>query len=146
MDWLPYLPAGIPEWAIWTAVAVLLTLPGAACCWLAQRLNGVRVAIGSLDRVEERMTKLCSAVELLTDTTESSLRDAFAEIERLSTAGVAAPAQRRAAVRRRVKKAVEGGESARDVAVEEGVAEGEAHLRMRLEAVRNPPPGTPAVN
>ena len=114
---------------ITAGVALALLAPGAICIWAARR--GAAVSRQSLARIEQRLTQICSAVELLTDTTESALQTAFAEIERLSeTSG--ARAAHRAGLPTRVKKAARNGRSAREIAQTEGVSEGEVRLRLRL--------------
>jgi hypothetical protein len=129
--------------ALWAGAAVMIVLPGLALVWVARRLRGVRIAAAgagtalgqrmhSIERIDERLNSLCTAMSLLTDSTESGLRDAIAEIERLSRSQHMAPARQRAAVQRRVKGAARRGRSARDIAVAEGVSEGEVRLRLGL--------------
>jgi len=110
------------------AVAAALLVPGALCCWAARR--SAVVSRQTLARIDERLTQVCSAVELLTDTTESSLRSAFTEIERLSLE--ARSHAERESLHHRVKKAARNGRTAREIAQSEGVSEGEVRLRLRL--------------
>ena len=111
-------------------VLVALVLPGAMWCW-ARRRRGT-ISRDEMARIEQRLTHICSAVELLTDTTESALRTAFSEIERLS-ADHGPGAAHRAGVHRRVKTAAHSGRSAREIAQSEGLSEGEVRLRLRLQ-------------
>lgn len=140
-----------------SAIATVLVLPAIIGCWLAHRVGLIsRPALrrsetavpgDAAGQLDVRLAKICTAVELLTDTTESALRDAFLAIERLSSHPHPAPAPRSVGIRRRVRRAAERGDSARALAVAEGVAEGEAHLRLRLEAERRPAASVPgAVN
>lgn len=112
----------------------LLLVPGGLCYWAGRRR--VRVARRkdleqSLAAIDQRLTQLSSAVELLTDTTESALRTAFAEIERLSASGHAA--EHKARIQQRVTHSARRGRTAREIALSEGVSEGEVRLRMRLQ-------------
>lgn len=84
-----------------------------------------------LERIDERLTHICSAVELLTDTTESALRTAFAEIERLSAEQ--GRRSQRAQLQRRLRVAARSGQSMREIAQREGLSEGEVRLRLRLQ-------------
>ena len=128
---------GVAELLVWLeshalvagGLALALTVPGLVCCWAARR--GALVSRQALSRIDERLTHLCSAVELLTDTTESALRTAFTEIERLSQEGGADRGQR-AALPQRLKKAARNGRSAREIAQSEGLSEGEVRLQLRL--------------
>lgn len=78
------------------AIATLLVGPGAVLCWFAYHVTAIRLAPGALrparfrrrpgaiDRVEQRLTNLCTALSILTDSTESGLRATIAGLERLS--------------------------------------------------------------
>jgi hypothetical protein len=116
--------------AIAAGVVAALLVPGLICCWAARR--GAVVSRQALTRIDQRLTQICSAVELLTDTTESALRTAFGEIERLSQENATAAAHR-AGLPIRVKKAARNGRTAREIAQAEGVSEGEVRLRLRLQ-------------
>jgi hypothetical protein len=135
------------ELLIAAALALLVVGPGAACCWVGARVSGVRLAgrarlrwfrpaPAGLDRVEHRLESLSTALSLLTDSTETGLREAITNLERLS-GGPAAPPRPVAAERpadpQRVQVAARQGQSPRDIAIAEGVSEGEVRLRMRLQ-------------
>ena len=109
-------------------IATVLTVPGLMCCLAARR--AAVVSRQTLGRIDQRLTQVCSAVELLTDTTESALHAAFGEIERLS-AEQQAPGERES-LHTRLKKAARNGRTAREIAQSEGVSEGEVRLRLRL--------------
>lgn len=126
------------------AVALLLLLlgPGAICGSLGYCITGIRIVSGAhrvtrrvrsgrTDRIEERLAHLCNALAILTDSTESGLREALTGLERLSGA-VPAPAQTSTLPRPGVGTAGATGQTARDIAIAEGVSEGEVRLRMRL--------------
>ena len=116
--------------AIATAVvSAALLVPGLVCCWAAQR--GAVVSRQALKQIDQRLTHICSAVAILTDTTESALQTAFTEIERLSDGGNDRIAHR-ADLPARVQFAARNGRSAREIAQAEGVSEGEVRLRLRL--------------
>ena len=110
------------------AIGMMLLVPGAICCVAARR--GAVVSRQSFARIDQRLTQVCSALELLTDTTESAMRSAFAEIERLSAENTARG--EREALHTRVKTAARHGRTAREIAQAEGVSEGEVRLRLRL--------------
>lgn len=127
------------------ALVAMLLVPAATCWWQARRVAGVRlthagrtswapgVRLQGVDRIEDRLAHLCTAVSLLTDSTESGLRDAIAEIERLSKAAGGGAVVRPAARQRRVQTAATHGQTAREIALAEGVSEGEVRLRLRLQ-------------
>ena len=135
LDLLLYRGAELLVWmeshaAMTAAVAAALLVPGAICCWAARR--SAAVSRQALTRIEDRLAHICSAVELLTDTTEAGLQTAFGEIERLS-AESGARAARRAGLPTRLKQAARDGRTAREIAQSEGVSEGEVRLRLRLK-------------
>jgi hypothetical protein len=112
------------------AISVVLLAPGVICVVAARR--GEAAARAGLNRIDDRLTQIHRAVELLTDTTESAFGITFAEIERISEeAGVRA--SHRAAMRHRVAAAANEGLSPREIALTEGVSEGEIRLRLRLQ-------------
>src|SRR6187455_3243117 len=81
--------------------------------------------------IERRLSQLSSAVELLTDTTESGLQAAFTEIQHLTKTGVQRTTKQ-PGLQTRVRRAARKGRSARDIAITEGVSEGEVRLRLTL--------------
>lgn len=125
------------------AAAAVLLAPGAVCCWAAYRM--ACAARQDMLRIDQRLTKICQAVELLTDTTESAMQSALSEVERFSVLR-GLEARRRAGVTQRVKRAAKRGQSSREIAQREGLSEGEVRLRLRLNGV-NPAPvqETPAM-
>jgi len=126
-----------PQVGIWAGLALLLVVPGAICVWIARRL-GARSHLARIEELETRLANLSSAVSLLTDTTESAFRDVMSEIERLSRTPAASPFDKHASVQRRMSVAARNGRSVRDIAVSEGVSEGEARLRLRLVQDQRP--------
>ena len=120
--------------ALWTGVAAVLLLPGAACVWMARRLGRIRyVPIERIEQAEHRIAKLSAALSLLTDTTEAAFRDVMQEVERQTEASRnQSPFERRASTQRRIGLAASNGRSAREIALSEGVSEGEVRLRLRL--------------
>ena len=126
------------------ALAMMLLAPGAACCWVGAQVLGVRVprtatwptrlrtqARGT-ERIEQRLTSLCTALSILTDSTEAGLREAISGLERLSGVAAASP-EVRIVREQRVREAADQGRSARDIAIAEGISEGEVRLRLRLQ-------------
>jgi len=126
LDWVAIL--------IWMGVAVVLLVPGATCVWIARRLGRIRyVPIERLERGDERGSKLTAALSLLTDTTEAAFRDVMQEIERQTHAPRhESPFDRRVSTHRRIGLAASNGRTAREIALSEGVSEGEVRLRLRL--------------
>ena len=90
----------------------------------------------ALERLEDRLAHLNAGVSLLTDTTETGLRDVAMEIGRLSAATTAPAPKSRPATQRRVARAVKQGRSVRDVAAAEGVSEGEIRLHLQMDKSR----------
>jgi hypothetical protein len=134
---LPVLQAaGAWEWfeiGIWCGVTVMLLIPGATCLWMARRLGRIRyVSADRLEDAEARIANLSAALSLLTDTTEAAFRDVMEEIERQTRARNESPFDRRVSTTRRIGLAASNGRSAREIAVSEGVSEGEVRLRLRL--------------
>lgn len=138
---------------LWTALVVTVVLmPGAACCWLAGRVAGLRLThagatywgpgrrMRRIDRMQGRLDSLCTAVSLLTDSTETALRDTLVEMEYMSKVGRPAPPVRPAAGAAAPAAAMlDYGRTVREIALAEGVSEGEVRLRLRLQgAVRRP--------
>jgi hypothetical protein len=144
LEWL----RGEPLIAV--AVVALIVGPGAMLCWFAYHVTAIRMAPGAihparfrrrpgpLDRIEQRLANLCHALSLLTDSTESGLRATIAGLERLSGP---TPAPAAAAIDTPVTPAgasdpilarVAEGRTPREIAIAEGVSEGEVRLRLRL--------------
>ena len=107
----------------------LMAIPPMACWWLLRR--SLAASRAGAHQIEHRLSHLCSAVELLTDTTESGLQSASTEIQRLLNNDInrlsAQPG-----LEMRVQRAAHDGRSIRQIAQREGVSEGEVHLRMML--------------
>jgi hypothetical protein len=138
------------ELLISALIAGLLVGPGAVLCWFGYHVTAVRLAPGAtrparfrrrpgaIDRVEQRLAHLCTALSILTDSTESGLRAAISGLERLSGRAVEPlPAvdgaiEEDAAQAPPVIAAPEG-RSAREIAIAEGVSEGEVRLRLHLQ-------------
>ena len=127
---------GSTDWmqlAIWIGVVAILLVPGATCVWIARRVGRIRdVSTGQLEQVEHRITKLSAALSLLTDTTEAAFRDVMQEVERQTQARNGSPFDRRVSAERRMGLAASNGRTAREIALSEGVSEGEVRLRLRL--------------
>jgi hypothetical protein len=87
----------------------------------------------ALDRVGARMTHLIAGMSLLTDTTETGLRDVATEIGRAGTTSSARP-RPRAATQRRIASAARRGQSVQEIAAAEQVSEGEISLRLQIAA------------
>lgn len=127
------------------ALLLLLTGPGVMCCWLAYHVTGIRLApdvkrpamfrsrARREDRVEERLTSICTALSLLTDSTEAGLKATISGLERLSGLAPAAPEEPRVP-QVHVPALPAKGQTPRDLAIAQGVSEGEIRLRMRLQA------------
>jgi hypothetical protein len=87
----------------------------------------------TIERLSSRMINLLAGVSLLTDTTETGLRDVATEIGRTATASTPAPKPRqRAATQRRIATAARRGQSVSEIAAAEQVSEGEVNLRLQL--------------
>jgi hypothetical protein len=79
-----------------------------------------------------RIEQLTSALELLTDTTESGLVNVAAELTRIGARPIV-PATTRRATTRRIAEAVDNGLSLPEVAAIEGLSESEVRLHLGLE-------------
>jgi hypothetical protein len=90
----------------------------------------------ALERLEDRLAHLNAGVSLLTDTTETGLRDVAMEIGRLAAVTKAPAPKSRPATQRRVARAVKQGRTVRDVAAAEGVSEGEIRLHLQMDKSR----------
>jgi DNA-binding NarL/FixJ family response regulator len=110
-----------------TGVAVVIV---GAVVWLHIQQRSV------LERLEDRIAHLSAGISLLTDTTESGLRDVAMEIGRLAAVSKAPSPKSRPTTQRRVARAVKQGRSVRDVAAAEGVSEGEIRLHLKMDKSR----------
>lgn len=88
-----------------------------------------------IERLDDRIAHLMAGVSLLTDTTETGLRDVAMEIGRASAARPAAQ-RSRPTTQRRVARAVEMGQTVTDIAAAEGVSEGEVRLHLEMDKFR----------
>ena len=111
------------------AAAILVVLLGLMAWMRAQQ----RAAI---ERLEDRISHLTAGLSLLTDTTETGLRDVAVELSRLAAAASATTPKPRAVTQRRMAGAARRGRSVQDIAAEEQVSEGEVRLRLELEKAR----------
>ena len=130
-------------------LTLLLLGPGAVCCWLGYRVTAVRLARGAdllrarrrgADRIEQRLENICTALSILTDSTEAGLRETISGLERLSAAPANPPVAPVAALEpviapRQMSMAGAERRTAREIAIAEGVSEGEVLLRLRLQGV-----------
>jgi len=89
-----------------------------------------------LERLEDRLAHLNAGVSLLTDTTETGLRDVAVEIGRLSAMSTAPTPKSRPVTQRRVARAAKQGRSVREIAAVEGVSEGEVRLHLQMDKSR----------
>jgi hypothetical protein len=110
-------------------IALVILTPPVACWFVVRRTMSASRDV--VHQIEHRLSQVCSAVELLTDTTESGLQSAFGEIQRLLHNDIER-LKAQPALQARVGRAAEDGRTAREIAQREGVSEGEAHLRMVL--------------
>ena len=121
------------------AVAPLLILamfiPAGVSWWLTRRT--LAASRDGVHQIEHRLSHLCSAVEMLTDTTESGLQTAFAEIQRVAAAAPAVT-PKRAGIQTRVRRAARGGRTPREIAQHDGVSEGAVRLRLTLAGTPTP--------
>lgn len=91
-----------------------------------------------IEALEGRLASLTAGISLLTDTTETGLRDIAHEIGRQSS-GASAPRPRsRAATHRRITGAARRGQSVQEIAASEQVSEGEVTLRLSLATSEEP--------
>jgi hypothetical protein len=105
----------------------LLVVVCAVQGWLLWRL--VR-SMGSLKRMEERLTRCTQGLALLVDTSESGFTLLSNELGKLS-ATPPRPVSSKVTTRR-IVTAASRGRSVADMAASAGVSEGEARLRMLL--------------
>jgi len=107
--------------------ALGVSLTAGAWLWIAGRRTAA-----SLATVEHRLTQLTAGIALLTDTTETGLRDVAVEVGRFAPPAPAAK-PRRAATQRRIAGAARRGRSLQEIAATENVSEGEVRLRLNLD-------------
>ena len=87
----------------------------------------------AIERLDDRIAHLMAGVSLLTDTTETGLRDVAMEIGRLSATQGPTP---RRPTQRRVARAARAGQTVMDIAAAEGVSEGEVRLHLEMDKSR----------
>jgi hypothetical protein len=90
----------------------------------------------AVNRLDERTAHLMACVSLLTDATESSLREVAVEIGRLATVTEGARARGGPAGHRSMADAVRQGHSLQTIAAREDVSEGEVRLHVQLDQAR----------
>jgi hypothetical protein len=135
------------ELAVWAQAHVVVAALGSvvvfapviACWWVMHRM--MAASHSGVHEIERRLSQLSSAVELLTDTTECGLQAAFSEIQHLTKTGVQRTTKQ-PGLQTRVRRAAGKGRSTRDIAVTEGVSEGEVRLRLTLAGSPSPVAGT----
>lgn len=111
--------------------SVVAVLGGAAWSWALHVRQQRRI-----DALEGRLASLLAGMSLLTDTTESGMRDLAAELGRLAATTPAPKPRARAATQRRVVGAARRGQSVQDIAALEQMSEGEVNLRLSLNGQR----------
>jgi DNA-binding NarL/FixJ family response regulator len=116
-------------------VTLYLVIGGAALAILAMLTWVHRQQQAAIERLDDRIAHLMAGVSLLTDTTETGLRDVAMEIGRLSATKTAAP-RSRPTTQRRVARAAKLGQSLREIAAAEGVSEGEVRLHLEMDKTR----------
>jgi len=90
----------------------------------------------AIERMDDRLAHLMAGLTLLTDTTETGLRDVAMELGRVSAAKAEPAPKSRAVTQRRVTSAVKSGRKVRDIAATEGVSEGEVRLHLKMDKAR----------
>ena len=90
----------------------------------------------AIERLDDRLAHLLAGISLLTDTTESALREVASEVTRLGTMTEAVKVRPRAVTQRRIAASVGRGRSVQDIAALEQISEGEVRLRLQLENAR----------
>lgn len=132
----------------WTKREALISAPlvmRTLRCWLggcfigvrrlashATRLTAFRARARRVDRIEQQLASLCNALAMLTNSIESGSGDATSGLERLP-GGAPAPAERPEMAEPSVALGPNPGQTARDIAIAEGVSEGEVRLRIWLQ-------------
>ena len=87
-----------------------------------------------IDALEGRVANLLAGLALLTDTTETGLRDVTAEVARLT--GSTARPRARTTTHRRIAGAVKRGQSVQAIAAAEQISEGEVKLRLSMSGAQ----------
>jgi len=87
----------------------------------------------AVERLDDRIAHLLAGVSLLTDTTESALRDVATEINRLASTSETSRSRPRAATQRRIAGAAQRGTTVQNIAATEEMSEGEVRLRLQLD-------------
>lgn len=85
-----------------------------------------------VEQLEGRLASLTAGISLLTDTTETGLRDIALEIGRLSAGPAVTRPRSRATTHRRITGAAKRGHTVQEIAASEQVSEGEVTLRLSL--------------
>ena len=83
-----------------------------------------------IEKLEGRVANLLAGLSLLTDTTETGLRDVTAEVARLS--GSSPKPRARATSSRRINGAARRGQTVQQIAAAEQISEGEVKLRLSM--------------
>jgi hypothetical protein len=86
----------------------------------------------AINRLSTRMHNIVSGISLLTDTTETGLRDVATEIGRMGSSTSTPRPRPRAATQRRVATAARRGRSVQEIAAAEQMSESEINLRLQL--------------
>ncbi|MEQ1759095.1 MAG: hypothetical protein ABL986_12305 [Vicinamibacterales bacterium] len=92
-----------------------------------------------IEALEGRVANLLAGLSLLTDTTETGLRDVATEVARLTGAGTPARTRTRATAHRRIAGAARRGESIQAIAAAEQISEGEVKLRLSMNGAQEGP-------
>lgn len=116
-------------------MTVYLVIGGAAVVVLAMIVWLHTQQRAAIERLDDRIAHLMAGVSLLTDTTETGLRDVAMEIGRLSAAKSPTP-RSRPTTQRRVARAAKMGRALSDIAAAEGVSEGEVRLHLEMNNAR----------
>jgi hypothetical protein len=110
-----------------TAAVIVL---GTICFLQAALLWVVWMSKGGLGPLRRQLSQLNGAIALLADTTEASFQAVAQELGRAGAAP-AKPGSTRP-VTRRVVRAARQGRPLHEIAAQEGMSEGEVHLRVHL--------------
>ncbi len=88
-----------------------------------------------IEALEGRVANLLAGLSLLTDTTESGLRDVTTEVARLAGSTGVRP-RTRATTHRRITGAAQRGQSVQAIAAAEQISEGEVKLRLSMNGAQ----------